>query len=211
MVVRSKVVEGFLRRRCRRARPRQGPGVAEHGLVKAGLGLGEGQIGGAAPPQRRQRVGLPAVPGAPEFFVEMFETLLRQFGDERVTVGEMAIGRGAGDADPFRRLGQGETGGSALGNQRPRRRKQGLAQTGRDGSPALFRRAVRKIDLRRPFPLPASFFRRESRRQPLSASRRQVSIFLVADLAAIPPAPTLNWNNSRMRGFVCVKRRGAKS
>ena len=68
----------------------------------------------------------------------MLKTLLRQFGDERVAVGKMAIGRGAGDADALRRLGQGEAGRTALGDQRPRRREQCLAQPAMMVAPPFF-------------------------------------------------------------------------
>jgi hypothetical protein len=61
-------------------------------------------------------------------FVEMFETLLRQGGDQRVPIREMPIGRGAGDAHPLGRFGQGETGCTPFGHQGAGRGKQGLTQ-----------------------------------------------------------------------------------
>ena len=123
----DQFVHGLLRRTAG-GRLSQETRVAEHGLVKSGLGLGEGQVGGAASPQRGDRIGAAVVPGAAELLVEIFEPLLRQGCDQRIAVGEVPIGRGAGDADPLRRLGQGEAGRPAFGNQGARRRKQSLAQ-----------------------------------------------------------------------------------
>lgn len=103
-------------------------GVAEHGAVEPRFGAREGKVSLTAPAQRRDGVRLAAVPGASEQRVEMAESVLRQRGDQRVAIGEMAVGRGAGDADALGRLGQGEAGEAAFRNQRARGGEQRLAQ-----------------------------------------------------------------------------------
>lgn len=104
------------------------PSGIEHGGVGGRVPAGEGEMGAATPLDGDGRVRTALVPGLFEGRLELFEAAAGEFRDEGVAVPEMAVRRGRADAGGPGKLGEGEAGETALGDEAEGRLDEGFAE-----------------------------------------------------------------------------------
>ena len=103
------------------------PGLEHHRVIRR-LVAGEGEIGAAEILEGRERRRDAVVPRHVELGGEALETVAGDFGEQRIAVAEMAIGRRGADAGEPRRLGEAEADRPMLLDQPARRFEQHLLQ-----------------------------------------------------------------------------------
>src|SRR3954447_9436240 len=97
-----------------RARRSQRLHIAEHRSIEPRLFLRKSEIGRAHAAECFENCRTAIIPGSREPLAKQLKAATGELSHELVAIAEMAVRRGRGHADAFRRLRQGETRGAAF-------------------------------------------------------------------------------------------------